>query len=52
MRVIRKDSGIAVSEMRVARTFIRKTMRTSATTTAASTSALFRPPIDASMKVA
>ena len=51
MSVIRNDSGIAASEITVARTFIRKTSRTSATTIAASTSAFFRLPIDASMKV-
>ena len=43
---------MAVSEMKVARTFIRKAMRTTATTTAASTSTLFRLSIDVSMNVA
>ena len=51
MSVIRNDNGIAVSEIKVARTSIKKTSRTSATTMAASISALFRLPIDASMKV-
>ena len=50
--VVRTEIGIAVSEIKVARTFIRKTMSTTATTTAASTSTRFRLSIDVSMKVA
>ncbi len=50
--VIRIDIGIAVSEMSVARPFIRKTNSTSATTMAASISTRSTLSIEVSMNVA
>jgi hypothetical protein len=50
--VIRIEIGIAASEITVARTFIRNTNSTIATTTAASSSTRWTLPIDVSMKVA
>ncbi len=50
--VIRIDIGMAVSETNVARAFIRKMKRTSATTTAASISTRLTLPIEVSMNVA
>ena len=50
--MIRIEIGIAASEIAVARTFIRNTNSTIATTTAASTSTRCTLPIEVSMKVA
>ena len=50
--VIRTDTGMAVSEISVARTFMRKSIRTTATTIAASTSTRLTLSIEVSMKVA
>ena len=50
--VTRIEIGMAVSEMSVARAFIRKTNRTMATTTAASSSTRLTLSIEVSMKVA
>ena len=52
MAAVRIDTGIAVSEITVVRTFSRKAKRTTATTAVASSSTVRTLPIEVSMKLA